>query len=274
MADVKLPKINTDNLGNDKYAKMIMDYLQKLDETLRYQFANLDDENMTTQFIKDLTVGNLLITNGENSIIGNPKEGFKMMKGQKEILSFDINTGKSTFGGDVIGGSLQSPNYVADVSGMLIDLLNSTISTPKTKILADGSIEAKKLSSVNGTYIVTIENGKVTTKSGAFNTYFDGDSISINGAFDFGYPYASMRAGVIDIGDYNGGMGNTFRADTTTGQYKIGDAFDTYNILHQGNYASYLNSVYQAKFSGATGTFVSADAKTVTVSNGIITSIV
>lgn len=140
ISDIKLPNINTSGLSNEKYAKKITNYLMSLEESLRYMFGNIDEDNITEHFVDTVIVKNLLVTNGDNSIIVNPEDGFQMLKGQKKQLSFDINTGKATFGGDIIGALIFSDNYIEGVSGMKIDLTNGTLKTPQASIDEEGAI--------------------------------------------------------------------------------------------------------------------------------------
>lgn len=112
--------------------KKIKNYLAQMDENIRYAIENIDEENITKKFIDDLTVRHLNITNGDNSIIGDPNIGFQMLKGSRKILSFDIKTGEAQFGGNIVGGSISSGNYTQDqygnpLAGMYIDLSNGNI---------------------------------------------------------------------------------------------------------------------------------------------------
>jgi hypothetical protein len=146
LPDIKTPQIDSGQLDNKAYIKKLLNYLMMLDEGIRYAMDNIDDENITKKFIEDLTVGHLLITNGENSIIAEPDIGFQILKGIRKQLNFDINQGDLEFGGKMIGGSIQSENYVEGTSGTLIDLSN-------------GNIKTVGLKYENG--ILTISGGKI-----------------------------------------------------------------------------------------------------------------
>ena len=124
--NINLPEINS---ASDM--KKVKNYLAQMDENIRYAIENIDEENITKKFIDDLTVRNLYVTNGDNSILINPDDGFLMLKGTKKQFTFDINTGEATFGGKIVGGSIESENYTeigdAVLAGMLIDLENGSI---------------------------------------------------------------------------------------------------------------------------------------------------
>jgi hypothetical protein len=132
---IKVPEINPSEFNNSKYMRMILDSLTELNESIRYAIEYIDDENITKQFIDDLTVRNLLITNEDNSIAANGNIGLIAKKGDKKQFGFDILTGDAFFGGEIEGGSIQSTNYREDefgaaLSGMRIDLEDGSINAP------------------------------------------------------------------------------------------------------------------------------------------------
>ena len=165
LKSIKVPPISTEDFNNPKYMREIKNYLIQLDETLRYAMENIDDENITKQFIKDLTVGNLLITNGENSIEANPDVGMAFLRGTKKMLAFDILTGDTYFGGEMVGGSIESSNYSKDefnavLSGMRIDLEDGSIEAPGFKY-NDGVFRLRsELEEGSNKYVLTINDGE------------------------------------------------------------------------------------------------------------------
>ena len=254
ITDIKLPKINTDELSNEKYVKKITNYLLSLEENMRYMFGNIDEDNITDHFIKTLTVGNLRITNGVNSIIGNPDDGFKMLKDQKVQFSFDINTGIATFGGKMIGGSIESDNYFPGYSGMKIDLTDGTLSTAKFKLLPDGSIDA-----VGGRFSGTIEgpqiksvylsangvdSGTMEMSDTSFSTYR-----TVDGVRDYSGEYNFQGFDVMTLNDYyqHGYYGyNTILLENVGGTLFLVDrstlSYKGSSILTKSNLSSLINT--------------------------------
>ena len=247
--NINLPEINS---ASDM--KKVKNYLAQMDENIRYAIENIDEENITKKFIDDLTVRHLNITNGDNSIIGNPDVGFQMLKGTKIQLSFDINTGEATFGGSIIGGSIKSDNYEEEISGMLIDLTNGTLFTPKTKILEDGSIETNGIIIKNGIFDVTAEgkdDAKIMLSYGSYSTHFSAGGIS------------SRYDGYAGEMTFNCALGQDgLYIDIDSSPYR------TTTVEADGISTPSLSVLY-----GATGNFITVDGKMATFEAGILTGL-
>jgi hypothetical protein len=282
LPNIKVPDIDTGQLNNTKYAKQILDYLMTLDESLRYMFGHLDDENVTSQFIEDLTVGNINITNGENSIIGNATDGFIFLKGTKPVLKLDINTGSGEFKGDIIGSLMRSSNYAENTdgnvtSGMKIDLTDGSIKTTGFKYL-DGLLDVingifrgtllattmrSEWQSGDSKYVLIIDEsifGIEYYSSGELISYVrmtDRGTESVDNLFK---KYSGYKNDGIEITDE---FGFVVKLNSDVFQYKGS------TVLTEGN-----KDNYTFKTSGYTGSFMTATGKTATVVNGLITSIV
>lgn len=241
-----LPKISQEGLSDKKYTKRIANYLMSLEENLRYTFANLDDENMTQDFIDSLTAGNILVTNGVNSIILNPDDGFKMIAGNKIRLSFDLTTGKSEFNGDIIGGLIRSANYESGTSGMEIDLEDGTWDSVGFKYNGTKCEINGKLSSVGTTYTVTIDNGIISA-----------------GYLDLAAGTNEVWATATEINVKNASRYVRITPNDIT--------WHSNDLMSGGTFLTTDN--FQYSMDGVNGSFTTADGKTVTVYDGVITDI-
>ena len=244
LIDVEVPNIDTDNLNNSKYVKKIVNYLQSLDESLRYALGNIDDENITKKFIEDLVVGHLLITNGDNSLIGSPVEGFKMLTGTKIIINFDIKTGEATFGGKVIGGSIESENYSVDTNGdatagMKIDLTNGKVNS-KYFILDENL--ARFIGNIMGSTITGSKFYRVV--------FWDGQEVTLCSIDDFGLFHYASDSIPVQFGYVNqSGYIKVLKNSTQIGKPGEGIAVNDEGVfiengvaLHSQNYGSYIST--------------------------------
>jgi hypothetical protein len=284
LPNIKVPEIDTVQLNNTKYAKQILNYLMSLDESLRYMFGNLDDENMTSKFIKDLTVENILITNGENSIIGNPTDGFKLVKGTKVVMHLDIIKGDATFNGKVESAS-------GNIGGWIIteDGLSNLNTNAKIKLYDGQNLSAMfEKSGIHFFDRFTAEGPyqgglMVTHRSDGQEGYNSGLCLVQIGDADYismGYTVdTEPGAGVIESDFIYTARGMT----TSLGDYAPGFHFEK-DVHFTNIFCSLLNDGvpittknkdnHTFKTSGYTGSFMTATGQTATVENGLITNIV
>lgn len=79
------------------------------------------------------------ITSGTNILTLNAEKGIELSKGTVKQFYFDAE-GNITYAGKMIGGSIESSNYVLNTSGMRIGLTNGTIDSKNFKLGIDGKV--------------------------------------------------------------------------------------------------------------------------------------
>lgn len=219
----KLPNINGTGLSDKKYAKKISNYLMMLEESLRYSLGNIDEDNVTEKFIQDLTVGHLLITNGENSIIGNPEDGFQMYRGIKKIIDFNLNTGKALYCGDIeitngTNSILLNPDIGLEMISDGYSMLSFNINTGRSIFRGDmegGSITG---SSFRSNFDPADPNeAYMYLDGGLLNFYADGGSLFLKIA----------HSGIEGFGQYAEGARNLMIRPATS-EIEVGSIYSDY----------------------------------------------
>lgn len=230
---IKIPEFDVERTDNKRYFKSIQNYLIMLDENIRYAIENIDDENITKQFIDDLTVQHLLVTNGDNSIIVNPEAGLQMRKGNKSQLKFNIATGEAEFGGRIIGSEIVG----SEILGSLFR---------------------------SNTYSNEPDEAYMILTSGNLCFYADGGVLflkashsGIEGVDPSGYGYGNIKR--LKITPLN----STLEISTVDA-----DHIKEEGVSLKNKYAAKSHSHSNLSFS-----FNTVDGKIVTVTNGIITAV-
>lgn len=152
---IKLPNINIDDLQDSRNIKKIANYLLQLDESLRYQLGHIDEDNLTDQYIKTLTARRVVVESDLTNILIDPDVGIQVKKGDKKQFYTDAASGDLIFSGKLIGTSMESPDYAAGLSGMKIDLDNSSIDAVGFQY-ANGLLEV-----INGKFSGTLEGSTI-----------------------------------------------------------------------------------------------------------------
>lgn len=302
ISNIKLPKIDIEQLNNSDYTKKIANYLLSLEENMRYMFGNIDDENVTKKFIDDLTVQHLNVTNGDNSIVASPESGFQMFKGRKKMFDLNLITGEAEFEGKItassgfiggweitegnlrstngenskfIGGSIQSENYVENLSGMYINLTNGLLDTAKTKILEDGTIITDGITIKNGSFNVSASGQYDAIIKLSFEDYYT--SLMPYG-FSTWIDEPSTDEWLVDITPdqiFIGSPTNESRQTIIEGRviktpslFVLGSPAIT--VSNKNNYTFPVASHNHGSIDTS---FATVDGKTITVTNGIVTAV-
>jgi hypothetical protein len=284
-----LPEINIENFSNEKYVKKIANYLVGLDEQLRYMFENLDEDNLTDHFIETLMARRLVVTNDTNTILADPDVGFEISKGTTKQFYIDIATGDIIYGGKMIGGSIQSDNYKPEISGMLINLTDGSIDSTKLKINPTGGLVQ------SGNYVADTNGMKINLGDGTLDTkYFKLDPLGkvkiTDGVIDiitasdasnvikltYGTKTVILRPTSIQFTNTTTDKTVTLSNTDTTAGLTLTGSGGAVSITPDGIYmlGKPITCGSINPSNGVNGSFLSADGKMVTVTDGIITGIV
>lgn len=287
---VNLPKINTENLNNEKYAQMVANYLLELDEHLKYMFSHIEEENMTDQTVKNLTASYINVTNGVNSMILDPETGFKMTKGNKELFVFDILTGDVEYSGkvDITNGDnsmILDPEIGFKMTKGSKNQFFFNIITGDLEYsgkMTGGSIQSPNYEEDVAGMLINLDDG--TWDSVGFK--YANNSCAIKGSFQsIGPEYTTtINNGKIEATfiDLSFGSISTY-AWLSSGGFRLAN-YDGYVVLDMhgmtwrnndltDGYTYLTTKNFQESMGGVYGEFASADGKIVTVADGVITDI-